>query len=74
MILYIPNMKILSFLIYLISGKFVIDLGTINGPRIPIAPIEGNLLFFPPWVPHLVTKNHAKEPRISISGNLALVK
>jgi hypothetical protein len=56
------------------SGKFVVDLGTINGPRIPIAPIQGNLLFFPPWVPHLVTKNYSKEPRISISGNLALVK
>jgi len=56
------------------SGKFVIDLGTINGPRIPIAPVEGNILFFPPWVPHLVTKNHAKEPRVSIAGNLALVK
>ena len=55
------------------SGKFVIDLGLglINGPRIPISPVEGNLLLFPSWLPHLVTKNYSKEPRISISGNLA---
>tara|TARA_X000001388_G_C2217175_1_gene117737 strand:- start:572 stop:1108 length:537 start_codon:yes stop_codon:yes gene_type:complete len=66
-----------SFVFYvnvpLDSGKFVIDLSIINGPRIPISPVQGNLLLFPPWLPHLVTKNYANEPRISISGNLEIL-
>ncbi len=70
--------NVLSFVFWtkvpLNSGKFVITLGAINGPRIPITPIKGNLLIFPPWLPHFVTKNYAKEPRISIAGNLVLAK
>lgn len=53
------------------SGMFVIDFGPlINGPRIPIPPIEGSLIIFPSWMPHLVTKNLSNDTRISISGNL----
>tara|TARA_R110000803_G_scaffold7143_1_gene22993 strand:+ start:201 stop:707 length:507 start_codon:yes stop_codon:yes gene_type:complete len=55
------------------SGMFVVDLGpSINGPRIPIPPIEGSLIVFPAWMPHLVTKNLSNDIRISISGNLRL--
>ena len=68
----------LSFVYYIKvpknSGKFVIDFTFINGPRIPISPVEGNLILFPSWLPHMVTKNLSKDIRISISGNLNIKK
>lgn len=66
----------LSFVYYVKTpincGKFIIDFTLINGPRIPISPVEGNLLLFPSWLPHMVTKNLSNDVRISISGNFNL--
>jgi len=72
---HIGNGVVSSFVFYvkvpLNSGKFVIDFSTtFRGPRIPLSPIEGNLLLFPSWLPHMVTKNYSNQTRISISGNL----
>jgi len=53
------------------SGVFVIDFTLISGFRKPIFPIEGNLLIFPSWLPHMVTKNLSNDTRISISGNIS---
>ena len=53
------------------SGVFVIDFTLISGFRKPILPIEGNLLIFPSWLPHMVTKNLSNDTRISISGNIS---
>ena len=56
------------------SGQFVIDMGFSDGPRIPIFPVEGNLMIFPSWLPHMVTKNLSNTQRISISGNVERIK
>lgn len=56
-------------------GQFIIDLSlSLNGPRIPISPVEGNLLIFPSWLPHMVTKNLSNDTRISISGNFKKIE
>jgi len=50
------------------SGKLVFTLEKIYYKTIP--PVNGNLLLFPSWLPHYVTKNLSNDIRISISGNV----
>ena len=68
------------------SGKFVISNPAINrmwdgcklaenknqftGEQIKIAPVEGNIMIFPSYLPHAVETNNHDEERISISFNL----
>jgi len=54
------------------SGKLVFSLE--SQPIKSIFPIEGNLIIFPSWLPHFVTKNLSDDTRISISGNLVPIK
>jgi hypothetical protein len=55
------------------SGKFAVDFRLGGRYILPIFK-EGDLLLFPSWVPHLVTKNLSNDIRISISGNFKEIK
>ena len=50
------------------SGKLVFSLEKFYQQM--FSPRIGNLLVFPSWLPHYVTRNLSNEKRISISGNL----
>ena len=50
------------------SGKLVFNLEKFYHQM--FSPKIGNLLVFPSWLPHYVTKNLSNETRISISGNV----
>lgn len=44
-----------------------------TGESIRIEPLEGNIILFPSYLPHLVETNNHDEERISISFNLILL-
>lgn len=41
-----------------------------RGDYFAITPQQGLMLFFPPWLPHMVEPNAAQEPRISVAFNI----
>jgi len=53
------------------SGKlvFILDTKDDRAPKAVFEPKEGDLIIFPSYIQHKVTKNMNKEPRISISGD-----
>ena len=44
-----------------------------NGSGYSIPPVEGDLLIFPAWCKHKVTKNLSEDIRISLAGNIRYI-